>query len=422
MPKLNDPQCDFLEMPHKYRAFVCGFGGGKTWVGCAALMMHALAYPGVDAGYFAPTYPQIRDIFYPTVEEVAADFGFETSITTSAKEVKLLYGGVERCKIICRSMDNPGSIIGFKIGHALVDELDTLPTEKAQHAWRKIIARMRYKVEGLQNRVDVTTTPEGFKFTYNQWVKEPAAKPELRSLYGLIQASTYDNEANLPADYIESLRQSYPPQLVDAYLHGKFTNLNSGSVYPDFDRVMNHTDASPQPGEVLHVGEDFNVLNGTAVISVIRDGLPLTVAEITGARDTPSMARILKERYPEHPIVIYPDASGANTSSKNASESDLSILRSAGFQIRVGSANPAVRDRVLAVNAMILNDAGERRWRINTDACPRLTESLEQQAYNAHGEPDKDNGHDHANDALGYFLVNRFPIAKREAVVSALRI
>ncbi|MBN0203805.1 hypothetical protein JTL45_35105, partial [Pseudomonas aeruginosa] len=43
---------------------------------------------------------------------------------------------------------------------ALVDELDVLKADKARQAWRKIIARMRYKVDGLRNGIDVTTTPE----------------------------------------------------------------------------------------------------------------------------------------------------------------------------------------------------------------------------------------------------------------------
>ncbi|MEA1186269.1 hypothetical protein U9C94_22760, partial [Escherichia coli] len=38
-------------------------------------------------------------------------------------------------------------------------------------SWRKIIARMRYKIGGLRNGIDVTTTPEGFKFVYEQFVK-----------------------------------------------------------------------------------------------------------------------------------------------------------------------------------------------------------------------------------------------------------
>lgn len=417
MPALNDPQCDFLELPQKYRALVTGFGGGKTWAGCVSLCRHALEFPKINAGYFAPTYPQIRDIFYPTIEEVAFEFGMSVAIKSSAKEVHLIRGGRVRSTIICRSMDNPSSIIGFRIGQALVDELDVMPLPKAQLAWRKIIARMRYKVPGLRNGIDVTTTPEGFKFVYQQWVKEVREKPSLASLYGLVQASTYDNEVNLPEDYIESLRQSYPPQLIAAYLNGQFVNLASGSVYPNFDRKVNHTDETIREGEVLHVGMDFNVLNMTAIINVIREGRPRSLAELTQVRDTPEMARMLKERYRDkgHQVVIYPDASGGNTSSKNASESDLSILAQAGFQIIVDGANPAVKDRVNSVNAMILNDKGERRWLVNTSNCPTLTEALEQQAYDKNGEPDKETGHDHSNDAVGYMLVKRWPIVKKTA-------
>ena len=31
MPSLNQPQARFLALPHKFRAFVAGFGSSKTW-------------------------------------------------------------------------------------------------------------------------------------------------------------------------------------------------------------------------------------------------------------------------------------------------------------------------------------------------------------------------------------------------------
>lgn len=420
-PKLNRPQARFLALDAKYRAFVAGFGSGKTWVGSAGLCQHAWEWPKVNAGYFAPTYAQIRDIFYPTIEEVADQWGLTCDIHTSNHEVNLYSSGLYRGTILCRSMEKPGDIVGFKIGKALIDELDIMRQDKAETAWRKIQARMRFKVDGLRNGVDVTTTPEGFKFVYKQFVKEPRDKPALASLYKMVQASTYENGKNLPDDYIPSLRESYPPQLISAYLKGQFTNLASGSVYPNFDRVLNHTPEKIKEGEALHIGMDFNVLNMTATVNVIRGGLPLTLNELVKVRDTPTMAVKLKERFAGHTLVIYPDASGKNTSSKNASESDLSILRQAGFNVVVDDANPAVKDRVNAVNAMVLNDKGERRWKINTDACPVTTEAFEQQAYDPSGDPDKTTGHDHPPDAQGYFLVKRYPIVRRTAHVAPLR-
>jgi hypothetical protein len=420
-PSFNKPQTAFLELPHKFRGFVGGYGSGKTWVGSSALCEHAWEWPGINAGYFAPTYAHIRDIFYPTIEEVAPTYGLRVDIAESNKEVHLYYGKRYRCTIICRSMEKPSSIVGFKIGRALVDEIDVIKKDKAALAWRKIIARLRQKRDGLINGVDVTTTPEGFQFVYSQFVKAVRDKPSLAKMYGIVHASTYDNEENLPDDYIESLRESYPPQLIEAYLHGKFVNLTSGSVYPEFDREKNHTSARIEPGEALHVGMDFNVLNMHAVISVIRGGKPLTLAEAVRIRDTPTMVRHLKERFPGHEITVYPDASGKNTSSKLASQSDLTILREGGFTIRVNDKNPAVKDRISSMNALILNDAGVRTWLVNTDECPTLTEAVEQQAYADNGEPDKQSGFDHATEAAGYFLSQRWPIVKRVAVVKPLR-
>jgi hypothetical protein len=422
MPSLNVPQAQFLSMEHKFRAYVAGFGSGKTWVGCGGLMQHFWEYPRINAGYFAPSYPQIRDIFYPTVEEVAADWGLSVRINESNKEVHVFEGRKSRGTIICRSMERPDTIVGFKIGKALCDELDIMKAEKAQQAWRKIIARMRYKVDNLKNGVDVTTTPEGFRFVHSQFVKQLSEKPALGGMYGLIQASTYDNEANLPADYIDSLFQSYPPQLIDAYLRGQFCNLTSGSVYPNFDRKLNHSDAEIKPGEPLHIGMDFNVLRMAAVVYVVRDGNPIAVDELVDVRDTPDMARLIGERWRDngHAITIYPDASGQNTSSKKASESDISILKQAKFTINVGSTNPAVKDRVLSTNAMLLNGQGERRMKVNTRRCPKFTEGLEQQAYDERGEPDKSSGVDHVNDAGTYPIVRMYPIVKRQTTVRPL--
>lgn len=417
MPSLNMPQAQFLGLGHKFRAFVAGFGSGKTWVGCAGLAQHAWEFPKINAGYFAPSYPMVRDIFYPTMEEVAEDWGLRAVVRKADHEVHLYAGRQYRTTVICRSMDDPAKIVGFKVGHALVDELDVMKLPQAEAAWRKIIARMRQKADGLRNGVDVTTTPEGFQFVYRQWVKQVREKPELAALYGMVQASTYQNGKNLPDGYIDSLRASYPPQLISAYLRGQFVNLTSGAVYPGFDRRLNHTDEQIRPGDVLHIGMDFNVLKMAAVVFVVRDGQPRAVAELVGVRDTPTMAKLITERWTKgdqtHQVLIYPDASGGSTSSKNAAESDISLLQKAGLRVIVDSRNPAVKDRVAAMNGQICNDRGERRLLVNTRTCPTFTEALEQQAYDKNGEPDKSTGHDHPNDAGGYFIANQWPVVAR---------
>ena len=119
---LNIPQTEFLSIPAKFRAFVAGFGSGKTFVGCASQCIHYLEHPKVNQGYFAPTYPLRRDIFYPTADEVAHMFGMKTKAKLGDKEVDYYVGSQYRGTTICRTMDNPANIVGFKVGRALVDE------------------------------------------------------------------------------------------------------------------------------------------------------------------------------------------------------------------------------------------------------------------------------------------------------------
>lgn len=429
-PTLNIPQARFLAMPHKFKAYVAGFGSGKTWVGCGGICKGMWEHPKINQGYFAPTYPQIRDIFYPTVEEVAFDWGMNVKINESNKEVHFYAGKQYRGTTICRSMEKPQTIVGFKIGNALIDELDVMPALKAQLAWRKIIARMRYNVPGLRNGIDVTTTPEGFKFVYQQFVKAIRDKPALTTLYGLVQASTFDNEKNLPDDYIPSLLESYPEELIKAYLRGHFTNLTSGTIYHQFDRKLNSCGDEEQPGEPLFIGMDFNVGKMAAIVHVKRDGMPRAVRELVKVYDTPAMIKRIQEEFwryeggkyvASRQIYIYPDASGDSRKSNNASATDIAQLKQAGFSVMVNAANPPVKDRINSMNAMFCNGNGERRYLVNVQRCPVYTESLEQQVWAPSGEPDKSADNDHPNDAGGYFIVKDFPIIKPTGKATPLR-
>ena len=399
-----------MQMPHKFRAYVSGYRGGKTWVGSVARVDHFLRNPGVNQGYFAPTYPQIRDIFYPTIQKVCHAMGVTCEIREANKEVHFYNGGTYIGTIICRSMEKPSTIIGFEIGDALVDEIDTMPINKATEAWGRIIARMSYVGDGIRNGVDVTTTPEGFKFVYNKFKHAPTDS------YGLVQASTYDNEKNIPDDYIPSLLETYPSELIEAYLNGQFVNLTSGSVYYAFDREQCNTHYLQRPRETLHIGMDFNVMNMSAVVHILRDGCLSAVDEVVGLRDTPDMVLELKQRYPGHSIIIYPDASGKARSSKGSSLSDHSILKDAGFRVRAKNANPLVRDRVLSLNIGLEKGT----YKVNIEKCPILAECLEQQAYDKNGAPDKTSGFDHLNDAAGYARYYLMPVIKHSVINNAM--
>jgi hypothetical protein len=393
----------FATSREPFPAFIGGFGSGKTAAAIARAMALKTQFKGCDIAYYLPSFPLVEDIAMRRFPELCERKGWAFKMRGGTSP-HIEFPGAGR--ILFRSLSHPESIVGYEVAHSICDELDTLPKKKARDAWNKVIARNRQKC-AMANTVAVATTPEGFQFVYERWQKQPAPG------YVMFKARTIENAANLPPDYIQNLQNSYPSNLLAAYLDGEFVNLAAGSVYHEFDRHLNGTDATIRPGEPLHIGMDFNVNNMSAVVFVIRDGSPLALEEVTQVRDTPTMCGVLVNRYKAagHSITVYPDASGQATKSVNASLSDLTLLRSAGFTVLANNRNPAVKDRVLAVNQLI-NNQGTRRLRVNFDKCPTLVEGLEQQAYNKNGEPDKTGNQDHLNDALGYFLCYKFGIAR----------
>tara|TARA_R110000787_G_scaffold47554_1_gene114997 strand:- start:103 stop:1401 length:1299 start_codon:yes stop_codon:yes gene_type:complete len=417
---LNHPQAEFMNTSTPFSGFVGGYRSGKTFIGCVKLWKLAAAYPGIKLGYFAPTYPQVRDIFYDTIEEVGVEFSDHAGmpctvdINKSEHTVKLIIGGDVYATVKCRSMEHPHRIVGFDISHALIDEIDCMKKEKADAAWKKIVARMSSVRDDYPvNTVDFTTTPEGFNWMYEFFVKQLREKPELKRFYSLVKASTLKNRKNLPDDYIDKLYATYPSNLVDAYVNGEFVNLTSGGVYTCYDRKLNNTDRIVKDSDHLHIGMDFNVGKMSAIVHVEDkvDEVKITSAvdEFMGLLDTPAMIKAIETKYPNHRITIYPDASGQNRKSSNASETDISQLKKA-FKVNAKTKNPFVKDRIASVQGMLCNALDERRYFINDVTAPETCESLEQQIYNKQGEPDKSHDNDHPNDALGYYIHNQFPI------------
>ena len=413
--ELTEPQIEYIEADCKYPAMVAGFGAGKTEAAVFRSIFGLIntansCYTGKNGekfwpvrGFYAPTFDLIRVIAWPRFETILEKLGIAYKLQKSPLNRIIIEGIGE---ILFRSMENPSRIIGYEHCDADVDELDTLKLEDAADVWRMILARNRqYKPDGSQNSIGTTTTPEGFRFVYQTWKQNP------KTGYEIIQAPTESNPY-LPDDYIDSLRQMYPSNLLDAYLYGQFVNLQSGTVYSSYDRKVCRSDETVRAGEPLYIGCDFNVMNQAATVFVQRQGIWHGDAELSKMRDTPRMIEEIQDRWQSkgHAIYIYPDASGAATKTVNASISDLALLEQAGFTVRANKANPRIKDRVAAMNAALEHG----NVKINPITCPNTADCLEQQTYK-NGEPDKSSGHDHQNDATTYPIAFTFPIRKRVA-------
>jgi hypothetical protein len=428
---LTVPQTEFFVGEGKFKLFCGGFGSGKTEVLILNTLMDLEHFPGANIAVYSPTYDLLRLSLMPRIEEYLIVMGMKFSYNKSEYIFRVHGYG----KIIMRSLDRPERIIAYEVFRSHIDELDTLPQKKAEEAWNKIIARNRQKMPILdedgeiqyfenhdgnqemvreQNKVSAYTTPEGFRFCYKRW--ELNTTPD----YRVYRAPTYSNP-HVGSEYVDALRASYTKELVEAYIEGKFVNLTAGKVYKSYDRKASGSKEIVEGNETLRVGMDFNVQRGCAVIYVPREDGWHAVDEIIDSFDTPETIQILQERYPKNQIMVYPDATGQNRKSVNATETDMSLLRTAGFLIRKNETNPLVKDRIMSVNAKFCNGKGERGLFVNASMCPNLVAGLEQQVYDKNGQPEKGEGKwDDVNDAFGYPIAYEFSITKPVATTTSV--
>jgi hypothetical protein len=267
-----------------------------------------------------------------------------------------------------------------------------------------------------------TSTPESFHFLYEYFEKEGRDKTDRQ----FIKASSLDNPF-IPQETIDDWLDNWTKEQIRAYVYGEFVNIRSGTVYYGFDRFLNHTDISLDDpkyhNHILHIGQDFNVGKCASVVHIIVNGNPIAVDEIMGEKNTESVIKEIKRRYPhwatKRGIIMYPDSSGKNNGT-NASQTDIQLLQNAfGVQnVKYRSKNPRVRERVGSMNAMFVNAREERRYLVNTTKCKNYTEALEQQCYDKNGKPDKGHDNDHPNDGAGYFIYHHYPIQGRPTLTA----
>jgi len=397
-------QMQFVASQARYPAIVGGYGSGKTKAATMRLVYLMVTEPGINTLLGMPTYDLLRLRAIPGVEADLNEIGLDYTLNKSEWSIQIHGFG----KIYFRSYDNPQRWIAFESAHTILDELDTLPREKARGVWQKAVERTRQKTQRGNSIGNVSTPDQGVNgFTFERWGKSSDDD------WLLIRASTYDNPF-LPDDYAASLVAQYDPVLVDAYLRGQFVSFTRDKVYHAYDRIKHDTDREATPGERLHVGIDFNVGGCCATVWVVDGRIPVAVGEFV-AKDTRDFCTRLA-RYRDHQITVYPDASG-KAARTNAAESDLDIIQQAGFRVDAPKANPAIRDRVNAVNGLFAHD----RIRINAAKCPELADALELQGYDD-GAPEKFDSHpaiDDWADSAGYFLHRRFPISR--PVVKGIR-
>ena len=413
---LHEPQRQFFDSSNtEILGLSAGYGAGKTRALCAVCVKLAALNVGFTGAVMEPTGPLIRDIWQNDFEQFLEYYEIPYTHRASPLPEYILHLPEGDTKILCRSFENWSRIIGLNLAFVLADEIDTVSPTVCDRAFPKILGRLR---AGNVRQFCAASTPEGFRWMWNTFGSEAAQE---RSDRKLIKMKTQDNP-HLPEDFIERMQANYDPSMLQAYLNGEFTNLTTGQVYDRLVRELNIVNSTPDiSSEPLRIGVDFNIGNMSAVIGVKLGEKLLVIDEIASAHDTDALAQEIQRRYPNRRVYVYPDATGGNRST-NATKTDIQILETYGYSNLSAKSNPPIRDRVSAVQGLLCNGKGQVRLHIHAN-CKRLIECLELQSYTEKGEPDKEAGYDHMNDALGYLIWREFnPLYARSGKRTGVRL
>jgi hypothetical protein len=235
-----------------------GLGSGKSRAACEHVNNLALVYPKSTHVIGRKDMTSLKETTQKEFLEKVVD-----SATIEAYNVndnKLTYkNGSE---VLFRETKEPDKFKSLELTSYLIDEADENQTPEM---WEKLDERLRQKWETGVFRDD--GTPEYFYPPYSGMLVFNPVNEE-HWLYGLAQRkdidiedfkfTTYENEKNLPPDYIPNLLKKLAPWEVERLVHGAWGRVVRGNpVYHGFRRESHVREIKALGHLPLLVGWDF---------------------------------------------------------------------------------------------------------------------------------------------------------------------
>ena len=386
---LTKPQHHISSSKKRFRVLISGRRFGKTYLAITEMMKYA-ALPNQKIWYVAPTLKMAKDICWSNLKEILNKFNWiedinETTLTITIRKTK--------STISLKSADLPDTLRGTGLNFLILDEFADID----KRAWFEVL---RASVSDTLGNVFMCGTPKG----YGNWSYEMYLKGKQDPEWDSFQYTTLQGGMVTPKE-IDQARQDLDQRTFRQEFEGTFENY-AGAIYYNFHPVESVVNRRIDWKKPLHIGMDFNIDPMSACVAQIEKEKIYLVDEIViYSSNTDEMVQEIKDRYgTQLPIFIYPDPASRQRKTSAGGRTDLSILQNGGFTVKVKHKHPAVRDRINAVNSKLKDSKGVRHIFIS-NSCKYLIKGLQRQTYKEDTNiPDKEDGFDHMNDALGYMI------------------
>ena len=379
-----------------------GRGFGKTRAGGGWLHERAMQFPGAWCALIGRTPADVRDIMVEGPAGLLRNTapGERPDYQSSKRRVMWPNGSWGTIY----SAEEADQLRGFSGLTAWLDEFGKYPNPR--EVWDNLSFGMR-EISVDQPRILITTTPRPIPI-----LVEIEHNPGTITVEG----SSYENRANVAPKWLsQTLARYIGTELEQQEVYGRIIDSVRGRVYSSFSSSLfpagNVDPSVVDTGGDIFVGQDFNVEPMASVIAVrvvdechVLDAIELQVS------NTAEVAEEIRRRYPNRRVIVCPDPAGKQRhTNAPVGQTDFTILRAAGFEVRAPDAAPPVVDRVNNTQAM-LKQGDKRRLRIHPRAVPLLTGFRNLTYKEGTSIRDKGSGFDHICDACDYLLWQEFNI------------
>lgn len=426
----------------RFKIVAAGRRSGKTEHAKRHAVEQAMRVPFARFGCGAPTWMQAKGIFWDDLVALVPQWARRKKDSVGELTIHLK-NGTDLC---VAGLDKPARIEGKPWHGWVLDEYANMRAE----AWP---ANIRPTLAETGGWCWFTGVPEGRNHYYHLKVRNEG-QPDW-GFYSWFSADI------LPPEEVEAARRDTDELTFQQEYEGSFVNFH-GQAYYTFNAKTNTGPVRDRynPAAPLIVCFDFNVEPGVAAICqeltlfkteptkvVSVGGLPFFrstgTSEQTGTAvlgevhiprnsNTVAVCRKIVKDWGAHQgtIECYGDATGGARGTAKLEGNDWDLIRRelrAHFgvdrvNVHVDKSNPSERSRINAVNTRCRTQDGTVRLMVDPRHAPHVILDLEgvRLLEGGSGEIDKkaDPELSHISDALGYYIVKRFPVTKAASLKS----
>lgn len=388
---LTGPQQEVWDASERFKLLCSGRRFGKTYLCITRLICWAMEKPGSLCWYVTANYRMAKQIAWRQLKLMAPE-----ELVVKRNESDLSIELANGSQIALRGAENEDSLRGVSLSALVIDEAAYVK----QTAWEMVL---RPALSDQNGPAWFITTPAGLNWFHDLWEQAQDHNDWRTFSFTTIQGG------NVSADEIEAARNTLDERTFRQEYLASFETL-SGRVYPGFDDENISEDIRDMGGPI-YWGTDFNVSIMAGVLgSRVGDTLHIWDELAVKQSNTDEVCALLRQRFPDRPILAYPDPTGSARKTSSAGRTDHDIIRRFGMQCISPKAPWSVKDKINATNWMIRTAKGSVRLFVHP-RCKHTIKALKNVTFKQGAEDyviDKSANIEHWTDGLGYLILGAF--------------